>query len=65
MRVRVDCHECGRECSHGFLTHRGQPYHFGCVPLPAEKRPREAPNSPPRLISCKSDHGAWRRLQGG
>lgn len=53
MTMRVECCECGEDCSHAYATHRGYPYHFGCLPLPkrnkssAKDKPLPAPPASP------------------
>ncbi len=32
--MKTTCTACGLDCSHAYGTHKGDPYHFGCLPAP-------------------------------
>jgi hypothetical protein len=32
LRTRIDCARCGKDCTHGYVTFRGWPFHSGCLP---------------------------------
>lgn len=34
----VECTGCGEDCSHSYGTHKGYPYHFGCLPTSTKRR---------------------------
>ena len=31
--IRATCRACGRDCSRMYATFKGEPYHFGCLPV--------------------------------
>ena len=33
MIMKVQCAGCGEDCSHAYATWKGDPYHFGCIPV--------------------------------
>lgn len=35
--MKTICTSCGHDCSHAYATWHGDPYHFGCMPLPKNK----------------------------
>lgn len=35
--MKIECAECGADCSHAYGTHNGLPYHFGCIPAPRRR----------------------------
>ena len=37
--MKAICFGCGDDCSHAYATHKGYPYHVGCLPVPAKKGP--------------------------
>lgn len=32
LRTRLECAGCGKDCTHGYVTYRGWPFHFDCLP---------------------------------
>src|SRR5262245_12784574 len=37
-QLRVECKACGVDCSNGYVTYKGDPYHAGCLPDPPRKK---------------------------
>jgi hypothetical protein len=35
---RVECAQCGEDCSAGYTVFRGWPFHFCCLPVSNRKR---------------------------
>lgn len=40
--MKVECFGCGEDCSHAYATWRGDPYHFGCIPMRRARRGTES-----------------------
>lgn len=36
--MKVHCTGCGGDCSHAYGTWMGDPYHFGCIPMPRRRK---------------------------
>ena len=39
--VKMECEACGEDCSNAYMTFRGAPYHFSCIPMRNALRSRK------------------------
>lgn len=44
--MKVECFECGEDCSSGYATYKGDPYHFCCLPMPPKRQPPKEEEPP-------------------